>query len=83
MKTIHTMTGMFNHIKHMASIGVIDLEDFYNVSFDKNGITLQGRFKSDSLSDYCEFWRFHVNKCNGFVEAQNEFDGVEVKIVFT
>ena len=83
MKTIQTMAGMFNHIKHMASIGVIDLDDFYNVSFDRNGITLQGRFSSDKLSDYTELWSFHVNGCNGFVEAQNEFDGVEVKIVFT
>ena len=84
MKTIHTMTGMLNHIKHMASRGVIDLDDFYNVSFDKNGITLQGRLSSDKLSDYSEFWSFHVNDTNGFVEAQIAiFDGVEVRIVFT
>ena len=83
MKKVNTMSGMLNHIQHMVSKGMIDLEDFYNVSFDKNGITLQGRFKSDSLSDYCEFWRFHVNGCNGFVEGKADIDGVEVKIVFT
>jgi hypothetical protein len=83
MKTIQTMSGMFNHIKHMASKGVIDLDDFYNVSFDKNAITLQGGFNSDKLSDYTEFWSFHVNECSGFVQAQGEFDGVQVRIVFT
>lgn len=83
MKTIQTMSGMFNHIKHMASKGVIDLDDFYNVSFDRNVITLQGRFNSDNLSDYTEFFRFSVNETTRFVEAQNEIDGVEVRIVFT
>ena len=83
MKTVQTMAGMFNHIKHMASKGIIDLDDFYDVSFDRKEIALQGRFNSDKLSDYTEFWSFHVNGCNGFVEAQNEFDGVAVRIVFT
>ena len=83
MKTINTMSGMFNHIQHMVSRGMIDLDDFYNVSYDRSGITLQGRYSSDKLSDYTEFWSFNINGCNGFVEGKADIDGVEVKIVFT
>ena len=83
MKTIKTMSGMFNHIKHMAINGIIDLDDFYNVSFDRNVITLQGRFSSDKLSDYTQFFNFNVNETSGFVEAQSDIDGITVRIVFT
>jgi len=78
-----TMSGMFIHIQHMVVKGIVDLDDFYNVSYDKDAITLQGRFSSDKLSDYTEFWSFHVNGTNGFVEGNADIDGVEVKIVFT
>lgn len=80
---METITGMYNHIKHMVSKGIIDLDDFYNVSFDRSMITLQGRFSSDKLSDYTEFFNFNVNETSGFVEAQNEIDGITVRIVFT
>jgi len=83
MKTVNTMSGMFGHIQHMVSKGIVDFDDFYNLSYDRNVITLQGRFSSEKLSDYTEFWSFHVNGTNGFVEAHNEIDGVEVRIVFT
>jgi hypothetical protein len=83
MKTINTMSGMFNHIQHMVSKGIIDLDDFYNVSYDRSVITLQGRYSSDKLSDYTEFLSFNINGCNGFVEGKADIDGVEVKIVFT
>jgi len=80
---METITGMYNHIKHMVSKEIIDLDDFYNVSFDKSVITLQGRFSSDKLSDYTEFFSFNVNGTSGFIEAQNEIDGITVRIVFT
>ena len=83
MKTINTISGMFNHIQHMVSKGIIDLDDFYNVSYDRSFITLQGRYSSDKLSDYTEFWSFNINGCNGFVEGNADIDGVEVKILFT
>jgi len=80
---VNTMSGMFNHIQHMVSKGIVDLDDFYNVSYDSSVITLQGRYSSDKLSDYTEFWSFHIIGCNGFVEDTADIDGVEVKIVFT
>ena len=83
MNTMNTMNGMLNHIQHMVSKGMIDLDDFYNVSYDRNRIVLQGRYSSDKVSDYTEFWSFHVVGVNGFVEGDSEIDGVEVKIVFT
>lgn len=83
MKTMNTMSGMFGHIQHMVSKDMIDLDDFYCISYDKNVITLQGRYSSDKLSDYTEFWSFNINECNGFVEGKADIDGVEVKIIFT
>lgn len=83
METVNTMSGMFNHIQHMVSKGMIDLDDFYNVSFNRDVITLQGRFSSDKLSDYTEFFKFNVIEECGFIEAQNEIDGITVRIVFT
>ena len=83
MKTMNTMSGMFGHIKHMVSKGIIDLDDFYNVSYDRSVIKLWGRYSSDKLSDYTEFWSFNINECNGFMESRADIDGVEVKIVFT
>jgi len=80
---VNTMSGMLNHIQHMVSKGIVDLDDFYNVSYDRSVITLQGRYSSDKLSDYTEFWSFHIIGCNGFVEDTADIDGVEVKIVFT
>jgi len=83
MKTMNTMSGMFGHIKHMVSKGMIDLDDFYCISYDRSVITLQGRYSSDKLSDYTEFWSFNINECNGFVQGNADIDGVEVKIIFT
>ena len=77
-----TITGMYNQVNHMVNKGIIDLDDFYNVSFDRTRITLQGRF-SDKISNYNEFFNFNVNETSGFVETQSEIDGVEVRIVFT
>lgn len=80
---MNTMSGMFNHIQNMVRNGIICLDDFYNVSYDRSVITLQGRYSSDKLSDYTAFLSFHINGCNGFVEGTTDIDGVEVKIVFT
>ena len=83
MKKVNTMSGMFNHIQHMVRKGMVDLDDFYNVSYDRNRIVLQGRYSSDKISDYKEFWTFSIDDVNGFVEGQSDIDGVEVKIVLT
>lgn len=83
MKKVNTISGMLNHIQHMVSKGMVDLDDFYNVSYDRNRIVLQGRYSSDKISDYKEFWTFSIDDVNGFVEGQSDIDGVEVKIVFT
>ena len=83
MKKVNTMSGMLNHIQHMVSKGMIDLDDFYNVSYDMNRIVLQGRYSSSKISDYKEFWTFSIDDVNGFVEGQSDIDGVEVKIVLT
>ena len=83
MKTTNTMSGMLNHIQHMVRNGIIDLDDFYDVSYNVHMITLQGRYSSDKLSDYTRLWSFHINGCNGFIEGKEEIDGVVVKILFT
>ena len=71
MKTIETMVGMFNHVHHMASKGIIDLDDFYNVSFDRSVISLQG-----------EFFTFSTNAM-GFVTAIQDIDGQTVRVTLT
>ena len=83
MKKVNTMSGMFGHMQHMVSKGMVDLDDFYNVSYYRNRIVLLGRYSSDKISDYKEFWTFSINDVNGFVEGQLDIDGVEVKIVLT
>jgi len=83
MKTINTMSGMFNHIQHMVRKDMIDLDDFYNVSYGRYSIILQGKYSPDKVIDYKEFWTFGLCDVNGFVEATAHIDGVEVRIVFT
>ena len=83
MGTVNTMSAMHNHIQHMVSRGMIDLDDFYNVSYGRYSITLQGKYSPDKVSDYKEFWTFSIDDVNGFVEGQSDIDGVEVKIVLT
>ena len=80
---MNTMNGMFGHIQHMVRKGMVDLDDFYNVSYDRDRIVLQGRYSSGKISDYKEFWNFSIDDVNGFVEGDSEIDGVKVNIVFT
>lgn len=82
-KTTNTMSGMLNHIQHMVRNGMIDLDDFNDVSYNANMIVLQGRYSSDKLCSYTRLWSFHVNGCNGFIEGKEEIDGVVVKILLT
>jgi hypothetical protein len=49
METINTMSGMFNHIQHMVRKGMIDLDDFYNVSYGRHSIILQGKYSPDKV----------------------------------
>ena len=77
------MSAMHNHIQHMVSKGMIDLVDFYNVSYGRYSITLQGKYSPDKVSDYKKFWTFSIDDVNGFVEGQSEIDGIEVRIAFT
>lgn len=83
MGTVNTMSAMHNHIQHMVSKGMIDLVDFYNVSYGRYSITLQGKYSPDKVSDYKKFWTFSIDDVNGFVEGQSEIDGIEVRIAFT
>jgi len=83
MGIVNTMSAMHNHIQHMVSRGMIDLDDFYNVSYDRSVITLQGRYSADKMSNYTEFWSFYIVECNGFIEGIEDVDGVEVKIILT
>jgi len=83
MGTVNTMSGMFNHIQHMVRKDMIDLDDFYNVSYGRYSIILQGKYSPDKVSDYKEFWTFGICDVNGFVEATAHIDGIEVRIAFT
>ena len=80
---METITGMYNHIKHMVNKGIIDLDDFYNVSYGRYSIILQGKYSPDKVKDYKEFWTFGLCDVNGFVEATAHIDGIKVDIVFT
>jgi hypothetical protein len=83
MKTVNTMSGMTNHIIHMVRVGIIDLDDFYNVSYGRYSIILQGKYSPDKISDYKEFWTFGLCDVNGFIEGTADIDGIEVRIAFT
>lgn len=79
---METMAGMFNHVHHMASKGIIDIDDFYNVSFDRSVISLQGHYRNDVVASMSEFFTFSTNAM-GFVTAIQDIDGQTVRVTLT
>lgn len=83
MGTVNTMSAMHSHIQHMVSKGMIDLDDFYNVSYGRYSIILQGSYSPNKVTAYKEFWDFNLCDINGFIEGTADIDGIEVRIAFT
>lgn len=75
------MNKQFNNIQHLVSKGIIDLEDFYSVTFSNYRIDLQGHMTSERIKGYEEFFEFTTK--NGFITSDAIIDGINVSITLT
>lgn len=75
------MNKQFNNIQHLVNKGIIDLDDFYSVTFSKHRIDLQGHMTSERIKGHEEFFEFRTS--NGFVTSDAIIDGINVSITLT
>jgi len=75
------MNNQFKNIQHLVSKGIIDLDDFYSVTFSNYRIDLQGQMSSEVIKSYEEFFDFKTK--NGFVTSDAIIDGINVNITLT
>ena len=77
------MNNQLNNLQHLASKGMIDLDDFYCVTIWDKRITLQGQLTHEKVSGYSEFFELKISKPNGFLTGIAELDGVLIEVTFT
>jgi len=76
-----------NYLMLLIKEGSINVNDFYLITFDNEGIKLQGRYDSTKVLKYRELWaecegEFTVNDA-GYTILVTRLDGVKIRIVLT
>jgi len=73
------MNEQFENLTNAVKLGLINLNDFYSVTFSEHSINLQGKFKSELVRTYGTF----ETDANGFLCATVTLCEVKFKIVLT
>ena len=73
------MNEQFENLTNAVKLGLINLNDFYSVTFSEHSISLQGKFKSELIRNYGNF----ETDANGFLCATVTLCDVKFKIVLT
>ena len=73
------MNEQFENLTNAVKLGLINLNDFYSVTFSEHSINLQGKFKSELVRTYGTF----ETDANGFLCAIVTLCDVKFKIVLT
>jgi|DEB0MinimDraft_10_1074344.scaffolds.fasta_scaffold17890_2 hypothetical protein len=73
------MKTQFENLNNAVNLGLVNLNDFYSVTFTEHSINLQGKFKSELVRAYGTF----ETDANGFLCAKVTLCDVEFKITLT
>jgi len=73
------MKTQFENLSNAVNLGLINLNDFYSVTFSDYSINLQGKFKSELVRTYGTF----ETDTNGFLCATVTLCDAQFKIVLT
>jgi hypothetical protein len=73
------MNTQFENLNNAVNLGLINLNDFYSVTFSGHSISLQGKFKSELVRKYGTF----ETDTNGFLCATVTLCDVKFNIVLT
>jgi len=73
------MNKQFENLNNAVNLGLINLNDFYSVTFTEHSINLQGKFKSELVRAYGTF----ETDANGFLCATVTLCDARFKIVLT
>ena len=73
------MKKQFENLNNAVNLGLVNLNDFYSVTFTEHSINLQGKFKSELVRAYGNF----EPDTNGFLCAKVTLCDVEFKITLT
>ena len=73
------MNTKFENLTNAVNLGLINMDDFYSVTFSEHSINLQGKFRSELVRTYGTF----ETDTNGFLCAKVTICDVEFKITLT
>jgi hypothetical protein len=73
------MNTQFENLTNAVNLGLINLNDFYSVTFSERSINLQGKFKSELVRTYGTF----ETDTNGFLCATVTLCDAQFNIVLT
>jgi len=73
------MNEQFKNLNSAVNLGLINLNDFYSVTFSERSINLQGKFKSELVRTYGTF----ETDAAGFLCATVTLCDVKFNIVLT
>ena len=73
------MNTKFENLTNAVNLGLINMDDFYSVTFSGHSISLQGKFKSELVRTYGTF----ETDTNGFLCATVTLCDAQFKIVLT
>ena len=77
------MKNHLEYLNHLNSInGLIDVEDFYSITFTKYEISFQGRYNPKTLSKYNGLFKFDIEP-NGYICGSAKIDDISIRISLT
>lgn len=62
------MKTQLKKLERLVKFGVIDISDFYSVSFSESDIELQGNLSGDKVKKYSKF-DLKIEPVNGYIEG--------------
>jgi hypothetical protein len=77
------MKKHLEYLNHLNSLnGLIDIDDFYTITFTQSEISLQGKITSQVLMKYSALFNLEIQD-NGFILGKALLDGVTIRMTLT
>lgn len=77
------MKNHLEYLNHLNSLnGLIDIDDFYTITFTQWEISLQGKITSQALVKYSALFNLEIRD-DAFILGKALLDGVSIRITLT
>jgi hypothetical protein len=77
------MKKHLEYLNHLNSLnGLIDIDDFYTITFTQWEISLQGKITSQVLMKYSALFNLEIRD-DGFILGKALLDGVSIRMTLT